>query len=291
MDLALQHASRVVNRSEAAFALGAVNSAEAIAALERAGTEDPFFGIRVDAAQSLGRIRSEETRPALLKMLADKDAQVRTAAAGSLSSLKKNDDAIARLFDLARNDSYTSVRQTALVGAARMKPDKGLDLVKPFLDIEATRPAAVLALRQLADEASVPTLLELSHDSNDRVRLSALGALGPMGKGKQPVMDRLLEALEDADNGDRQTAIYAAMAHRDMAAIPALQRLADSDPLPNIARAARSAVEALRAPAPQSKPEGAAGASDELSPLRTRLSELEKENAELKARLDRLEKK
>jgi aminopeptidase N len=287
----LQHASRVLNRSEAAWALGALSGAEVIAALERAGTEDAFFGIRLDAAQSLGRIKAEETRPVLLKILNDKDAQVRAAAAGSLGTLKKNDDSVARLLDLARNDKSFSVRQTALISAARLKPDKGFDLVKPFLDMEPMRAAAVQALQILADEAAVPTLLELSQDGDDRVRRGALQALGSLGKGKPPVSERLLESLNDPDKGDRQTAIFAVLTRRETAAIPALQRLADSDPLPNIARAARAAVDSLRLPAPGARAGGAPATSDDLSALRSRLFELEKENNELKARLDRLEKK
>ena len=287
----LEHASRVLNRSEAAMALGSLSGAEVIAALERAGTSDAFFGIRIDAATSLERIRTEETRPALLKILGDKDARVRSQAAAGLGALKKNDDTIARLLELARNDASGAVRQAALVGAARQKPDKGLELVKPFLEIPSMRLAAMVALRQLADEASVPTLLELSQDGDDRVRLGALQILGSLGKGKQPVTDRLLEALEDPDKGDRQTAIFAVMTRRETAAIPTLQRLADTDPLPNIARAARAAVDQLRMPAPAPGRAGAPAASEDFSALRTRLSELEKENAELKARLDRLEKK
>jgi len=72
---------------------------------------------------------------------------------------------------------------------------------------------------------------------------------------------------------------------RDRSAIPALQRLAETEGLPGIARFARSAVEAIQAPVPPSRP------PDELGTLRDRLAELEKENAELKARLDRLEKR
>jgi len=287
----LEHASHAVNRSEAAMALGSLGGAEVIAALERAGTQDPFFGIRVDAAGSLGRVKAEEARPALLKMLNDKDAQVRASAANSLAALKKSDDTITRLLDLARNDASYSVRQTALISAARLKPDKGLDLVKPFLDIEPLRAAAVQALQELGDEAAVPTLLELSQDGDDRVRRGALQAFGSLGKGKQPVTDRLLDALNDPDKGDRQTAVFTVMSRRETAAIPDLQRLADSDPLPNIARGARSAVESLRSPGTTARPGGAPASSDDFSALKARLSELEKENNELKARLDRLEKK
>jgi aminopeptidase N len=42
----LEHAARVLNRSEAAIALGSLSGTEVIAALGRAGTGDAFFGIR-----------------------------------------------------------------------------------------------------------------------------------------------------------------------------------------------------------------------------------------------------
>jgi len=208
---------------------------------------------------------------------------VRSAAAGALGSLNKNAATIDRLFEMALTDTSPAVRQAALAAAARLKPEKGLERVKPFLDDQPMRPTAVSAMAQIADEAAVPALLELSHDPDDRVRQSALSAFGTLGKGKQPVSDRLLEALEDQEKGDRQAAVFALQQRRETSAIPALERLANTEPLPNIARAAQAVVQSLRLPAPRP--------ADELSALRNRLSELEKENAEMKARLDRLEKK
>jgi len=285
----LEHATHVLNRSEAAWALGSMGSGEVVAALARAGASDPFFGIRMDAAASLARIETEDTRPALLQMLGDKDSQVRSAAAGALGALNKNAATADRLLEMARTDASLGVRQSALAAAARLKPEKGLERVKPFLNEQPMRPAAVSAMQEIADEAAVPTLLELSHDPDDRVRQGALRAFGTLGKDNQTVSGRLLEALEDQEKGDRQAAVFALQQRREQAAIPALERLANAESLPNIARAARSAIESLRAPA--SRPAGGPANSDEISSLRNRLTELEKENSELKARIDRLEKK
>ena len=130
----LAHATRVVDRSEAASALGSMGSAEVVAALARAGASDPFFGIRVDAAASLGRIQTEDARAALLLMLADKDSRVRSEAAAALGSLNKNPATIDRLFEMARADASPAVRQSALAAAARLKPENALDRVRPFLD-------------------------------------------------------------------------------------------------------------------------------------------------------------
>ncbi|HEY2014831.1 MAG TPA: HEAT repeat domain-containing protein, partial [Bryobacteraceae bacterium] len=281
----LEHASRVINRSEAATALGSMGGADVVAALAHAGASDPFYGIRIDAASSLARIKSEEARPALIGMLADRDAQVRNAAAGALGALNKNAGTIDRLLEMARKDASPTVRQSALITAAHLKPDKGLELVKPFLQDASMKAAASMAMEEIGDEAAVPTFLELSQDRDDRVRQAALRAFGKLGKGKPAVTDRLLEALEDQEKGDRQSAVYALQQRRETQTIAALERAANAEPLPNIAQAARSAVESMRRPA------GAPANSDEMSSLRNRLAELEKENQELKARLDRLEKK
>jgi hypothetical protein len=43
--------------------------------------------------------------------------------------------------EMARKDASLAVRQSALMAAARLKPDKGLDLVKPFLSEPVMRAA------------------------------------------------------------------------------------------------------------------------------------------------------
>jgi aminopeptidase N len=289
----LEHAPRVVNRSEAAVALGSLSGPEVIAAFERAGTSDAFYGIRMDVADSLGRIRTEEARPPLVKMLGDSNYQVRSAAASALGSLPKNPETISRLLEIARTDGSFGVRQSALRAAARLKPEKGFDLIKPFLDMdspgEQMRSAAAGALDLIGDEAAVPVLLELTQSPNDRVRQTALRAFGSLGKGKQAVTDRLLQALHDPDKNDRGAAIFALQQRRETSAVQPLEQLAQSEALPNLARAARAAADSIRTPAASSRPPAAG--TDELGPLRNRIAELEKENGELKARLDRLERK
>jgi hypothetical protein len=64
-----------------------------------------------------------------------------------------------------------------------------------------------------------------------------------VGKGKAEVTQRLIEAL---DGQDRQVAVMALAQRKDAAAIPQLQRLADTEALPGIARAARAAVEGMK---------------------------------------------
>jgi uncharacterized protein YceH (UPF0502 family) len=107
-----------------------------------------------------------------------------------------------------------------------------------------------------------------------------------LGIGNRAVTDRLIEALDDGSG--TQMALISLRTRGDAAALPALDRIAASDALPGIVRQAQSAAEAIRRPANAARPPAAAPATDE---LRTRLTQLERENAELKSRIDRLEKK
>jgi aminopeptidase N len=162
----LEHAQRALNRSEAAIQLAGFSSSASIAALEEAGTSDAFYGVRVDAAQSLGRIRSEAARAPLMKMLNDNTAEVRGNAANALGQLPKNSETINRLLEIARTDVSFRTRHTALTAVSRLKPEHALDLVKPFLTMdspdEEMRAGATASMQLLGDEAAVPILLELS---------------------------------------------------------------------------------------------------------------------------------
>ncbi|HUI54806.1 MAG TPA: M1 family aminopeptidase [Bryobacteraceae bacterium] len=285
----LEHASRALNRSEAAFALGSMGAPGVAAALEHAATSDTFYGVRLDAIQSLGRLKPEESRAVLLKLLADKNAEVRSAAAGALGGFDRNPDTINRLFEVARTDSSFMVRQSSLLAAARLKPDKAVELLTPFLTMDSPnnsmRATAANALAQIADDSMLPTFLELAKDSNDFIRQNAIRTLGTLGRAKPEVTDRLMEALNDPTAGDRAAGAVALQRRRETAAVPALEKLAASESVPNVARAAHAAAESLRTPAPAAT---APSGSDE---LRNRITALEKENQELKARLDKLEKK
>ena len=245
--------------------------------------------MRIDAVQSLGRLKPGESRAVLTSLLADPNSEIRGAAAGALGNLNRNADTIQSLLQAARTDASFSVRQSALMAAARLKPDNAIEVLKPFLEMDSPnrsmRAAAASALNQIADESLLPTVMELAKDSSDGIRQNALRALGTLGKGKPEVTDRLMAALHDATAGDRTAGIIALQLRRETSAIPALEQMAASEGVPNVARAARAAVDSLRSSA---APPAAPSNADE---LRNRIAALEKENQDLKARLDKLEKK
>ena len=285
----LQNAPRALNREEAAASLGAMGGPEVVEALSHAAASDGFYGVRVEAVEALGRIRSEASRPALLQLLSAERFEVREAAASALGGLKADPSTTSRLLEVARSDKAGTVRRAALLAAAHFHP--GLDTLKPFLADAAPGPvraAAVEAVAKSDDEGAVPVLLRLTEDPDDPVRTAAVRGLGGLGKGKTAVTDRLTEALNDPEKGDRMAAVAGLEIRRDPSTVEALEHFAATEPLPNIAAAARRAAESIRS---ASAPKPASGPAADLSGLRARVAELEKENRELKARLDRLEKR
>jgi aminopeptidase N len=246
----MEKAPRALNRSEAALALSSFSTPEALAALLRSAASDKFFGTRLASIGSLSRIATEDIREPMLNLLTDKDLRIRKAAASALGGLRKDDDCVARLLDLARSDPSYSVRQSALSAVIRLKPDHLIELVTPFLEMDSPgqrmKPMAMSALAKLGDESIVPKFLDLSHDSNDRVRRTALQTFAYVGKGQQIVTDRLLESLGDPEKVERLTAIEVLSQRKDAAAIEPLQHLLNTESLPGVVLAARIALESMR---------------------------------------------
>ena len=289
----LEHAPRALNRAEAAYQLRTGLGPAAAQALAKAGTTDSFYGVRVEAAQSLRAYGTAAQEP-LLKMLADSRFEVRSAAAVSLGGVPKSSAVTDKLLDVARNDASFSVRSSALMSYGRLKPEGALEQIKPFLSMDAPRSelrfAAAFALPALGDSAA-DVLLELSHDQEDRVRQTALRAFNTVGVHNKAVNARLTAMLEDEEETDRPIVLQVLAARRDPDVLPVLDRIAAAG-LPNISDRARAIADAIRRPpnsptAPNARP----ATPDEMTALGRRLAELEKENTELKTRLDRLEKK
>ncbi|MEO7653665.1 MAG: M1 family aminopeptidase, partial [Bryobacteraceae bacterium] len=99
----LAHATRAVNRAEAALALGRRRiGAAAQAALVKAACGDSFFGVRVDAVRAMGVVRSEAFRSDMERLLESPLSPVRKAAAEELCALPLKDSTLSALVHKAR---------------------------------------------------------------------------------------------------------------------------------------------------------------------------------------------
>ncbi|MFQ5816846.1 MAG: M1 family aminopeptidase [Terriglobia bacterium] len=288
----LAHPPLVVHRIEAAQALAQVaRTPEVLAALERAATHDPFYAVRTEVARTLGKLKGEQAQRVLEAMTHDADARVRSAAAAALGQLDANPALLALLERLAREDASFTARSQAIRSLGRLKPPDSIERLRPYLQQdsphELVRRAAVTALGALGDDKTIPLLLKWSaRGKPDNVRLAAINALGRSGRGNAKVRTHLVKLLDDPYYRVRAVAVSALRQRRERAAVPALEALIRNEWHDRVARSARRAIEEIQKPA-----RAAASGTTNLTKLRQRLAELEKENKELRERLKQLEKR
>ncbi|MFQ5927855.1 MAG: HEAT repeat domain-containing protein, partial [Terriglobia bacterium] len=287
----LAHAPLVVHRIEAAEALAKGPRTPAVlAALERAA-RDSFYAVRAEVADTLGKLKGKQAQQILEAMTRDTDPRVRSAAASALGQLDPNPALVALLERLAREDASFTVRSRALLSLGRLKPPEGIERLRPYLHEdsphELLRRAAVTALGRLGDAKAIPLLLEWSaRGKPDDVRLAAITALGRLGRGQAEVREHLVKLLDDPYHRVRGVAVGALRRRRERAAVPALEALLRTEWHEGAAGNARRAIEEIQKPA-----RAAASGEGDVTKLRQRVAELEKENKELRERLKRLEKR
>jgi len=134
-------------RAEAAYALGNLESLDAVAPLVVV-LSDEDANVRSEAAWALGMIESVDAVPALAAAVGDANEDVREQVAWALGMIESA-EAVDALSDMLRNDSSADVREQA-----------------------------AWALGMIADEAALDALLDAFTDEDTDVRKQALWAVG-----------------------------------------------------------------------------------------------------------------
>lgn len=230
---------------------------------------------------------SKDTADALVKAAADKDQNIRAAAAAALGKLNPlPESALAALVKLMRTDSATTVRAAAVRGLAaagpRAKAAKGdLEAVAngtmPGLALWAkvaltaadgdvrkaggvvregftnrnsgVRAAAADALSVVGPTAAdVPNLLRVSRDTATGAKAAAAKSLGIIGPEAKDAVPRLVQLLDDKDGDTRAAAAEALGRIGPPAAAGAIPKLREAMRSdPLVAPAARKALDRLGA--------------------------------------------
>jgi aminopeptidase N len=288
----LEDQSDMVGRLIAVEQLGERKERSAIGKLKDALNNDPFHGVRLAAAQALRSIGGDEAFDALLASMKQKDARVRhtvvDAVAGfyrdasrdqllALVRQEKNPDIVARsiralggyhqpeiremLLGYLRTGSFRNILGDAAIEAMRAHDDAFY--VNPIRD----------ALEGRADEFTSGGLARA---------LETLGFLARNEPNRDAVREFLLRFLNSEKQPVRLGAIRALGAVGDPAAIAPLEAMAAGPQDRAETRAAERAVADLRA---ERKP------SAELRSLRESVSELQRDNRDLRREMDDLRKK
>ena len=299
----LQHDPDPLSRISAAEALAKKGGLEALNALATALMDDPFWGVRVEVAKQLAKIKLDQVLGALKPGLKDKHARVRRAVVEAIASLKTRDSykllkPIADKGDPSYYVEATAIRALGTIASSQLpdkpKEEKVLKLLKSILKQragwnEVVRSGAIAALSQMTTStAALDLILDYTVPGIPQpLRLASIRALGPVSKGQAPAdLARILDALSGLARETfflTQVAVSVALGQMETPkAIPILRSLADQTPDGRVRRMAEESSQ---------KVQKAVGSDQAIKSLQEELEQLKKSNQDLKSRLEELEAK
>jgi aminopeptidase N len=287
----LKNDDDVIGRIDAARELAKLATPDAIAALKDAVTGDAFWGVQSEAARSLGTVRTEAARDALIASLKVKHPKARRGVVAALGQFRHDETAAAALEAILRKgDASYYVEAAAAQALGQTRSPRAFDVLakvamaKESLN-DAIRSQALAGLTELKEERALPIAIEWTRrGKSNPVRGAATFALGKLGqlsdRAKDTAYERLVELLPDEWLRVRLNAIAALAELKDMKALGELERTRTRDLDGRVIRAAREATARLH--------EGA-DKGDEIKKLREDFDKMSEENRGLKDRLDKLE--
>ena len=291
---ALERDDDVLGRIDAAKELAKLATKESIAALRRAVLRDAFWGVQAEAARALGSIGSPEALEGLLGCLRVSHSRARRGVVAALGEFRdeppahRGADAAAALERLLRRGDpsyYVEAEATAAIGKTRSA--RAFAALERALEKsshnEIIRVRAFEGFAELRDERALPIVIEWTrygkpYQARDAATM-CLGRLGRYVEKKDPIVDRLVELLDDPGLRTKLAAIGALEALGEDRAVSALGRLAARDLDGRIVRRCREVSARLR----EGKDKG-----EEVKKLREELDKLREEQRSMKDRLEKL---
>jgi aminopeptidase N len=288
----LQNDSDVLGRIFAAQALAKKSSPSVVQALESVLLDETvFWGVRAEVANALAEAKRDYAYDALRQALPlVQEDRVCKAILTALAT-----DPTAKTFNAV--EPFTKgvpsyfVRAAAARTVGKTKHEDAYKVLKKVLEKqdswnEMVRAAAIDGLAELKDDDKARNLLiaKTALGTPQPLRLAAIRALGRWGEGKDDakVLQRLADIAKEGFFLTRLATIASLKSLQSPKALALLHQIASNDPDGRVERTALEAIEGLRASVAQ---------GEEVKKLREAMEELQKNNQELKSRLDILESK
>jgi aminopeptidase N len=259
--------------------------------LKEAMNNDPFYGVRVEAAQALRSIHTDDALEALLASTRQPDARVRLQAARAIDGFYR-DTAYASARNSLENEKNPAILCADIAALGKYEQPEVRNLLIKFLNSESYRNqlavAAINAMRSQDDPAYIAPLMETlrKREADFRSRgfargLQALAYLARNEEKKDAVREFLLGYVNHKKERIQLAAIEALGTLGDPGAIAVLQTFA------NAAKAAPQ-----QAPAEKAVADLRAGRKpvDDFKNLRQEVLDLEKAGREQRKELDDLKK-
>jgi len=290
-----------ISRIYAAISLAKKGGLEVVKALSEALQNDNFWGVKVEVAKQLAKIKLDQVATALIPGLQAEDARVRRAVVEALSKVKTSESYAALQEFLVKGDpSYYVEASTArglgsmVSGNLKEKEEEVIKLLQEVLEKragwnEVVRSGAIGGLSEMkTSPTAADIILEYTKPGVPQpLRLAAIRSLGTVSTGQ--TVDKVEEILEqlEAISGETfyltQVAVTSALGQMEnVKAISILNSLTEQTPDGRVKRIAEEAV---------SKVQKNIGSDKAIKELRQEFDKLKQENQELKSRLAKLEAK
>ena len=279
----------VIGRLQAIEELATRRDRESVATLKHTLNHDAFYGVRLEAARALRAIHTDEALAALLDSGAQTDARVRRAVVEAVGGFWR-ETAGAFLHQALAREKNPDIQTEAIRHLAAYASPETQELLVKYLNSQSYREelaeAAIGALRAQDDPASLPsvlkTLQQRQTDLPTRVLASGLDAVAYLARHedqKTEVREFLASHLNDPRKHVQRSAMAALGTLGDPKAIPLLETFATASKANPEQAAAAQAVATLRA---DRKP------VDDFKNLRAEVTDLQKANRTLRHDLEDL---
>jgi len=278
----LKNAADFSDRADAAVALRTLKEdaehsdgkAEAknddvLTALAEAASNDRAWGVRAAAAESLGDIGGPVAAKKLIEALnSAKEPWLRARMVAALGDFKDDKDVLARLQNVAEQDTSYRARAAALQALGKLKAPNAFAILNSAIAADSPdnflRNAALRSLGALGDEKAAPVLREWVVPGKPmETREAAIFSLARLQKENKEITTQIASYLPEQHFGIRMAAVSALGARGDSAAIPALEQLLKSDDLSiEFAPMIKEQIARLKRPAKEKRDGHATGFSD-----------------------------
>ncbi|RDE10881.1 MAG: hypothetical protein C4K48_12815 [Candidatus Thorarchaeota archaeon] len=286
----LQNGTNTIQKIKAAQALGKKATPKAVGALGEVLLKEKFWGTQVEIARVLGSLKSEPALEWLLKATTLKNTKARTAVARALGEFYKSDKALTALRKILGDTESYFVVAAAATSIGKTQHDDAFAILTKFLKkcppgwhdiVEIGCLEGIAATEKEEAIDVVKKYLELGNsDWIRRAIPSMLATLGKRFKKEHPEIRSILEShILDKSYRVQSMTISAISDYEDASLIPALSRLAEQAAESGTVRRCRIAIRNL---SKKKEPK-------EIDSLKKSIEELEKQNRDLKDRLDKIE--
>jgi aminopeptidase N len=227
----LKNAETTPDRADAAIALGGMrDDPRSVGALGDAVGHDSFWGVRVEALLSLGRIGGVEAEKQVLAGINDPLPWVRDVAVLELGDFKDDLTLPDRLTKIAASDPAYRVRAAALSAIAKLQPPDAFEIlaraVKSNSPDDVVQKSALRALGTLRDQRAVSILTDWSKPGKPIAsRQAAIGAVAELDKTNHEITETLVSYLNEPNVDIRLAAIFALGARGDTEAVAPLEEM------------------------------------------------------------------